>query len=312
MPTPSLPSEGAWRACMFCRGPGHTFPLMEKRHPNHPGELSIHAGVASEKRDHGELSARARAIEVLLENRVPFVVGGAYAYCQYTGVFRDTKDLDLFPRKRDALRALELLASDGWRTERTDEVWIYKAFKGEWFVDLIFSSGNGVAVVDDDWFHHARVADVMGFRTLIAPPEELIWSKAFVLERERYDGADVAHLLRSVGPQLDWARLLRRFDRYWEVLLSHLMLFRFAYPGDRDVVPGWVMRLLMSRVSRSVRDGNWKEPLCRGNLLSRVNYRLDIEHWGYGDGRRWDEQDRRQGEQSEQELELEVAAGRGG
>jgi hypothetical protein len=45
----------------------------------------------------------------------------------------------------------------------------------------------------------------------------MIWSKAFVMERERFDGADVAHLLRSMGPRLDWDRILRRFDRYWEV-----------------------------------------------------------------------------------------------
>ena len=83
--------------------------------------------------------------ECSLKAGVPFVVGGAYAYATYTGIYRDTKDLDLFPRKRDAVRALEVLEKDGWRTERTDEVWLYKAFKGEYFVDFIFSSGNGVA-----------------------------------------------------------------------------------------------------------------------------------------------------------------------
>ena len=214
---------------------------MEKRHPNHPGELSTDAAVTEVARARGEISARARAIEVLMDANVPFVVGGAYAYCTYTGIYRDTKDLDLFPRKRDALRALETLEKDGWRTERTDEVWLYKAFKGEWFVDFIFSSGNGVATVDDEWFEHAKVGEVMGHQTLIAPAEEIIWSKGFVLERERYDGADVAHLFKSAGPKMDWDRLLRRFDRHWEVLLSHLMLFRFAYPCERDTVPEWVI-----------------------------------------------------------------------
>jgi hypothetical protein len=266
---------------------------MEARHPNHPGELGTDERMAERARQPEELHARRRAIELLQEENVPFLVGGAYCYACYTGIYRDTKDLDLFPRQRDALRALEVLAKDGWRTERADEVWIYKAYKGEYFVDLIFSSGNGVAAVDDAWFEHAGVGTVFGREVQIAPVEEMIWSKAFVLERERYDGADVNHLLRAMGSRLDWDRLLRRFDRYWEVLFAHLLVFRFAYPSDREQVPGWVMVELMRRAGQSVRDGNWEERICRGNLLSKVNYSVDLGDWGYQDGRRWDEETRR-------------------
>src|SRR4051812_5348290 len=265
---------------------------MEARHPNHPGQMGTEASLAEAKREQGELNARAVAIQKLTEAGVPFVVGGAYAYAHYTGIYRDTKDLDLFPRRADAPRALEVLAADGWRTERTDEVWLYKAFRGEWFVDLIFSSGNGVAVVDDEWFAHAQPGVVFGQPVLIGPPEEIIWSKAFVLERERFDGSDVIHLIRAAGPKMDWERVLRRFDRHWEVLLAHLQLFRFAYPGERSAVPRWLMEELISRTLHSVEDGDWAEKICRGNLLSRVNYQVDISTWGYRDGRRWDEQER--------------------
>src|SRR5687767_159276 len=172
---------------------------MEQRHPNHPGELSTDERIVEAGRDKREIEARQRAIEVLQEAEVPFLVGGAYGYCTYTGIYRDTKDLDLFPRKQDAARALEVLADDGWRTERIDEVWLYKAYKGEWFVDLIFSSGNGVATVDDEWFVYARGGKTFGLPVLLVPPEEMIWSKAFVLERERYDGADVIHLLHAMA-----------------------------------------------------------------------------------------------------------------
>jgi hypothetical protein len=265
---------------------------MEKRHPNHPGELSSDSRAAETQRCSDELHARARAIELLQDAGVPFVVGGAYAYCAYTGIYRDTKDLDLFPRKRDALRALTVLAKDGWRTERTDEVWLYKAFKGEYFVDFIFSSGNGVAEVDDEWFTHAKWADVFGHRVRIAPAEEMIWSKAFVLERERFDGADVLHLIKFAGREMDWARVLRRFDRYWEVLLAQLMLFRYAYPGERSAVPDWVMSELLARTQSTVDEGDWPFKICRGNLLSKVNFRLDIDEWGNIDGRAWDEAER--------------------
>lgn len=279
--------------------PVPTFGPMETRHPNHPGDMGPDASLASRNRSTEELNTRSRAIELLVNAGVPFLVGGAYAYATYTGIYRDTKDLDLFPRKRDAARALEVLEKDGWRTERADEVWLYKAYKGDYFVDFIFSSGNGVATVDDEWFVHARPARVFGHRCLVSPPEEMIWSKAFVNERERYDGADVNHLLLKAGPTMDWERLMRRFDRYWEVLLSHLMLFRFSYPCERDTVPAWVMTDLLSRTVDTLKEGNWCDRLCRGNLISRVNYTVDIHHWGYGDGRSWDEQERKKGEARE-------------
>jgi Nucleotidyl transferase of unknown function (DUF2204) len=282
---------------------------MEKRHPNHPGELGVDAMLAERDRAPDEINARARAIGLLLDAGVPFVVGGAYAYATYTGIYRDTKDLDLFPRKRDAGRALEVLDLDGWRTERTDEVWLYKAFKGEYFVDFIFSSGNGVAVVDDEWFENAKTATVFGHRCLVAPAEEMIWSKAFVNERERYDGSDVNHLLLKAGRQMDWERVMRRFDRYWEVLFSHLMMFRYAYPSERDVIPDWVMAELMSRTLDTVREGNWEERICRGNLISRVNYHVDIHHWGFRDGRLWDENERKYGGERGTRPELEDSAG---
>jgi hypothetical protein len=269
---------------------------MEKRHPNHPGEMGTDATLAEREREPDEINARARAVGLLHEAGVPFVVGGAYAYATYTGIYRDTKDLDLFPRKPDAIRALEVLEKDGWRTERPDEVWLYKAYKGDYFVDFIFSSGNGVATVDDEWFTHAKKATIFGYECLIAPAEEMIWSKAFVTERERYDGADINHLILKAGREMDWDRILRRFDRYWEVLLSHLMMFRFAYPCERDLVPTWLMTELMSRTLDTLKEGNWDERLCRGTLISKVNYIVDINHWGYRDGRSWDEKQRGMGE----------------
>jgi hypothetical protein len=266
--------------------------MGEARHPNHPGELSTEASAAERMRDGDELGARARAIQVLQRAGVPFLVGGAYAYAHFTGIYRDTKDLDLFLRQTDVEHALEVLAGDGWRTEHHPDGWLAKGFKGEFFVDLIFSSGNGVAVVDDAWFARAVPGRVFGLPADLVPPEEMIWSKGFVMERERFDGADVNHLLRAVGPKLSWDHLLARFERYWEVLLAQLMLFRFAYPSDRDVVPDRVMTDLLSRTVETLKTGAAEERICRGDLLSRVNYRLDVDRWGYASGRERDEQER--------------------
>jgi hypothetical protein len=124
---------------------------------------------------------------------------------------------------------------------------------GHFIVDFIFSSGNGVAVVDDEWFENATVGTVFGHECQIAPAEEVIWSKSFVNERERYDGSDVNHLIRAVGKKMDWQRIMRRFDRHWEVLFSHLILYRFSYPSDRSNVPDWVMTRMLDPASSRTR-----------------------------------------------------------
>ncbi len=263
--------------------------------------------AAASQRSSEEIDARAAALRALDASPVPFVVGGAYAFHQYTGIYRDTKDLDLFVRPRDVEPAFRVLEQAGFRTEFTDPVWIGKAFRDPWYVDLIFSSGNGIAVVDDAWFERARPARVMGVEVLLAPPEEMIWSKSFVLERERYDGADVNHLVNSCGKDLDWRRLLARFDRYWEVLFSHLLLFRFAYPGSRDAVPRWVIEELVRRTLAAPGEELPGE-LCRGNLMSRVQYQHDLDR-GLADGRRWDEAVRSREAGGDGGGELDVPAG---
>src|SRR5258708_34652865 len=105
------------------------------------------------------------------------MVGGSYALKVHTGIWRDTKDLDLFLRKDRVEAALESLTRAGFRTEFTDRLWIAKAFDGPYFIDLIFSSGNGVAMVDEQSMRLARTAAVPGRNALIVPPEEAIWRK---------------------------------------------------------------------------------------------------------------------------------------
>jgi hypothetical protein len=159
-----------------------------------------------------------------------------------------------------------------------------KAFSGEDFVDVIFCSGNGLCPVDDDWFAHAVALDGDGPHQL-CPAEELIWQKAFIMDRERFDGADIAHLLRARGPILDWDRLLRRFDRHWEVLLGHLVFFGFVYPAEQSKIPAWVLDSLLERCRKETQCADGREKVCRGTLLSRMQYLSDTERWGYEDPR---------------------------
>src|SRR5262245_16613281 len=163
------------------------------------------------------------ALRKLQESNIPFLVGGAFAFSDYAHVPRDTKDIDVFVKPEDVARALALFGERGYQTEQPFPHWLAKIHGEGYFMDIIFSSGNGVARVDDLWFDHAPRTNVLGVIVRISPVEEMIWSKAFIQERERFDGADVLHLLRETGPSLDWPRLLMRFGDYWRVLLSHLI-----------------------------------------------------------------------------------------
>jgi hypothetical protein len=226
-----------------------------------------------------------RCAVLLRDAGVPFLVGGAYAMAHYTPLVRDTKDFDLFLRPGHVQWAMDVLAQDGFEVALPYPHWLGKAYLGPTFIDLIFSSGNGVALVDDEWFQHAPTVEVLGMQLLVCPAEEVIWSKAFVLERERFDGADVAHMIRDSGAGLDWQRVLRRFGPQWRVLLAHLVLFGFIYPGERDRVPAWVMRALTRRLQDDLTSEAGAAGVCRGTLLSREQYLVDLERLGYADGR---------------------------
>jgi len=95
-----------------------------------------------------------RGLSLLDNNKLPYLVGGAYAFARYTGIERHTKDFDIFMHPRDVERALAVLQASGCSTEMTFPHWLAKATCGEDVVDIIFSSGNGVALVDDEWFRH--------------------------------------------------------------------------------------------------------------------------------------------------------------
>ncbi len=227
-----------------------------------------------------------RALRSLADAGIPFLVGGAFAHACFTGIRRSTKDLDLFIRRADYERIAAVARAEGWRTELTFPHWLAKVYAGEDFIDLIFNSGNGVTPVNDRWFRNNAQAEVLGVPVLIANVEDGLLSKAFIMERERYDGADIAHLLQANAEHLDWTGLLERFGTHWRVLLAHLTLFGYIYPGERHRVPAWVMEQLLARLAEESRRPPPTDPhVCAGTLLSRQQYLHDVERLGYVDGR---------------------------
>ncbi len=231
------------------------------------------------------LSFYLHVLCVLQEADTRFLVGGAYALRYYTGIHRDTKDFDIFVRREDYDSAMAVLEACGYHTELTYPHWLGKARCERAMVDVIFSSGNGVALVDDDWFHYARTGHVLDMPVKLCPPEETIWSKAFITERERYDGADIMHVLLACADTIDWDRLLKRFGEHWRVLFSYLCLFGFVYPSERNRIPEWVMSALMERLEEELHTPAPHERICQGTLISREQYLPDLQQWGFIDAR---------------------------
>jgi hypothetical protein len=223
------------------------------------------------------------AIRRLQTEKISFLVGGAYALEVHTGIVRRTKDFDIFMLERDVRRTLDVLSRAGYQTEVAFPHWIAKAFCGEDFLDIIFSSGNALCPVDEDWFKYAITGQVLGVELQLCPAEETIWQKAFILERDRCDVADVAHLIRHCGSRLDWQRLLRRFGENWRVLLAQITLFDFIFPGHADAVPANVRHELLQRLPQQ--EPAHTESLCRGTVLSATQYLRDVDLEGYRDVR---------------------------
>jgi hypothetical protein len=226
-----------------------------------------------------------RTLAVLNEAGIPFLVGGAYALAKHAGIERHTKDLDIFVHRHDRDAVLKALEAVGFRTEVSFPHWLAKAIGEDGFIDVIYSSGNGVVEVDDEWFSFASNGEILGVPVRLCPAEEMIWSKGYVQERERFDGADIAHLIRCRGSSMDWERLLRRFGEHWRVLFSHLVLFGFIYPGERNAIPDWVLIELAARVVDEIAKPLPEGQICFGTLVSREQYLPEIGKWGYHDAR---------------------------
>jgi hypothetical protein len=221
-------------------------------------------------------------LRVLQENDVPFLVGGAYAFCVYTGIRRDTKDFDLFLRPADFECAAALFEKSHFTVLRSFPHWLGKIKCSDHYVDLIYRMGNGLTEVDASWFERAQADEVLGWPIQLCAPEDMLWSKAFIMERERFDGADVAHLIQSCAKEIDWDHLVARFGEDWRILFAHLVLFGYIYPAEKGRVPRRVMDALVARLQN---DADEASQICRGTLLSREQYLVDVQERGYVDAR---------------------------
>ncbi len=224
-------------------------------------------------------------LQLFLDDGLPFLVGGTHAYYRYTGIARETKDFDVFVRRNDYPRFEEAVKRAGYETELKFPHWLGKIYQDDAFIDLIFSGGNGEAAVDDEWFEHSVEGKIFGLPIRLVAPEEMIWSKSYVMERERFDGGDVMHLLLRTGKRLDWQRLLRRFGDHWRLLLLQIVKFGFVYPSERYRIPREITEELLARFTAELNERSHPRKVTFGTLTSRAQYLVDIQEWGFEDAR---------------------------
>lgn len=223
------------------------------------------------------------SLKLLQKSKVPFMIAGSFAVMEYTGIQRKTKDLDIFCKAGDYLHIVSFFQQHGYKTEVEDERYIAKVVKGDIFFDVIFGSANAITPVTGAWFENAYDAKLFGLSVKIIPPEELIWSKIFVQDRYKYDGADIAHVILKKGREMNWERVLNYCEQYWEVLLIHILNFRFIYPTEREVIPRKILDELILRLNEQINAPTPQMRVCRGRLYSRDDYAIDVQKWGFAD-----------------------------
>ncbi|GAB2686000.1 nucleotidyltransferase family protein [Mucilaginibacter koreensis] len=222
------------------------------------------------------------ALSHLNESGTRFMLGGAFAMFKYTGIYRDTKDLDVFCKPDEYTKILKHFADKGYRVELTDVRWLAKVFHGDYFIDIIFDTVNNICTVDDSWYEHSSQGEFAGTQVHFIPAEELIWCKIYVQNRERFDGADVNHILLKQGKDLDWNRLMRLLNPHWHLLLAQILMFQFVYPADfHEVIPKWVFDELITRANEQYDLPPAVEKVCRGPVIDQTQYSIDIKEWNY-------------------------------
>ncbi|MBV9303197.1 MAG: nucleotidyltransferase [Acidobacteriaceae bacterium] len=206
-----------------------------------------------------------RVMAAARERDSRFAVGGGFATMIYSGRWRETKDIDLFIMERDRDRMIKILSDAGlddyYEREPYQRHWIYRSYKGDVIVDVIWAMANVRAVVDETWFEGPKV-EAGGERFALVPPEETLWNKLYVLQRDRCDWPDALSLLYTIGPDLDWRRVVHRVGEDSGLLNGLLSVFEWVCPDRARELPSWLQNELSAAPHTDFHCGN-----DRANLL---------------------------------------------
>src|SRR5438105_1509914 len=181
-----------------------------------------------------EWTIYSAAIDAVRDAGIPFLLGGGFALATFIGRWRDTKDIDFYIMPEARQKAIAALSRAGFVDyfDRLpyDRKWIYRSVRSGVIIDIIWSMANRRARVDELWFRRAGSVSIRGEKLAVVPPEEFIWCKLYILQRDHCDWTDIFNVLHSSGPDLDWKHLLRRLEGDLPLLRGALSVYGWLCP----------------------------------------------------------------------------------
>ena len=188
------------------------------------------------------LNVLSEAIAALEGKDIPYLLMGGLSSATF-GRPRGTNDIDLFVRPEDARLTLDALEATGFTSEETDPLWLFKGFKHEILVDVIFRS-TGDIYLDQEMLAHARVVDVRGCAARVIAPEDLLLIKALTADEHMpHHWHDALGVI--TGSDLDWDYLVSRARRHGARRVLSLLLY--AQSNDLGV-PAKPVRALFDSI----------------------------------------------------------------
>lgn len=204
------------------------------------------------------------ALDALEEAQVSYAVIGGIAVTGL-GRPRSTQDIDVFVRPEDAEAVLDLLSRHGFKTEQTYPTWLFKAFKDDVLVDIIFRSEGGF-YFDDEMRERAVKINYHGRQVRIVSPEDFILIKCAVHSEEvPHHWHDALSVLSH--SKVDWNYLLHRSRKAARRLLALLI-----YAQSDDIwVPNHIIQQLFHNVFGASERTESRRPAYR-EPETRVGY----------------------------------------
>jgi predicted nucleotidyltransferase len=190
------------------------------------------------------------AIDALEKSRISYVVGGGIAVAAY-GRKRATKDIDLYIKPEDSMRALEALQKVGFEINPMKDVkWLAKAYKDSISVDFILENIGGI-IATDETMERGRYMSVSGTRMFVMSPEDLVFRKVLAMRCRRDDWYDCIAVLSNTYQAFDWDYFLKLVENFTERALSFILFIKTDW--DHVIpVPQRVVSTLISRAKEAV------------------------------------------------------------
>ncbi len=184
------------------------------------------------------------AIDIIEESKVPYALIGGVAV-KSLGRPRVTHDIDLFVRPDDAERTLQVLEARGFTSQKRDPLWLFKAWKGNILVDVIFKSSGDIYFDEEVRSHVRRVPYLGRYVNAISPEDFLVIKAAAHQEHNPHHWHDALAVLKQGN--IDWDYLTLQAKHAPRRVLALLI-----YGQSNDIaVPNEVIKRLYRCVFES-------------------------------------------------------------